>query len=99
MKIRLLGAVCTALLLAVPASAQSSFLMVIGDFPAPRAAAASAATDPATLVEVAAERACARPYLRDLKAQVMYRECLTEARAQAVAQIEQRSATAQLAAR
>jgi len=99
MNIRFLIAAAAALLIAVPASAQSSFVMVIGEFSAPRTITADVTADPAILVEQAADRACARPFMRDLKAQVMYRDCLTAARAQAVTLIEQRAASAQLALR
>ena len=87
MKIRFLAAACTALLLAAPANAQSSFVMIIGEMPTARVAVASAPVDQASLVEAAAERACYRPRLNNLKGQVMYRECLEEVRADAQAQL------------
>jgi hypothetical protein len=86
-KIRFLAAACTALVLAVPASAQSSFVMIIGEMPTGRVAVASAPADQATLIEAAAERACYRPRLNNLKGQLLYRECLTEVRAEAQAQL------------
>ena len=87
MKIRFLAAACTALVLAVPASAQSSFVMIIGEIPTARVPVASAPADQASLIEAAAERACYRPRLNNLKGQLLYRECLVEVRADAQAQI------------
>lgn len=51
-------------------------------------------------IEIAAEDACAKPFLRDLKGQELYAECLTEARAQVEAIFAERAlAGAELAAR
>ena len=87
MKIRFLAAACTALLLAAPANAQSSFVMIIGELPTARVAVASAPVDQASLIEAAAERACDRPRLNNLKGQIIYRACLVEVRAEAQAQL------------
>jgi len=96
MNIRFLGAFCAALTLAAPASAQSSFVMVIGEMPTARAPAVSVPLDEATLIEAAAERACERPRLNNLKGQLLYRDCLVEVRAEAQAQL---AAGAQFATR
>lgn len=96
MNIRFLAAACTALVLAVPASAQSSFVMIIGELPTAPVAVARAPVDQATLIEATAERACYRPRLNNLKGQILYRECLTQVRAETQAQL---AAGAQFAAR
>ncbi len=90
MKIRFLGAFCTALMLAAPAYAQSSFVLVIGEFSAPRANTVSAADSQAALIETTAERACIEPHLRDLRARSAYRACLDEVRAKALLQLAAR---------
>ena len=52
------------------------------------------------LVEIAAKQACAKPFLRDLKGQELYAECLQIARTQAEAVLAERAlANTQLAAR
>lgn len=96
MNIRFLGAFCAALMLAAPAYAQSSFVMIIGNAPTARVPAANAPLDQAALIELAAERACERPRLSNLKGQLLYRECLVEVRAEAQAQL---AAGGQFAAR
>lgn len=90
MNIRFLGAFGAALLLAAPALAQSSFVMVIGEFSAPRTNTVAAADSQATLIESAAERACIEPHLRDLRARSAYRACLDEVRTKALLQLAAR---------
>lgn len=70
-----------ALTAAQPVLAQSSVL-IIGSFPAERAAKERTPLTTEQRIEITAERICEKPFLRDLKGQVMYRECLTEAREQ-----------------
>ena len=81
MKKFLISALTIAMLGAVPAFGQTMPLIIeMGH------ADRVTATAPATLeeqVEIAAENACERPFLRDLKAQQLYADCLSEARSQA----------------
>jgi hypothetical protein len=92
MKIRFLGAFCTALLLAAPAYAAPEFNMTFEQ------AAATRTVTVAALVNDAAKQACERPFIRDVKGQALYRDCLASARAEALKLVEQR-ASAQLASR
>lgn len=83
-----------ATLAAVPANAQSAFVMIVGE--APRAAAAEADTAPTreTLVESAVARACPSQFIRDLKRRNLQAECEAEARAEAEAILDTREETA-----
>ncbi|RIV89730.1 UrcA family protein [Aurantiacibacter xanthus] len=69
------------------AQAQSAFVMVIGKRTYEQSRPAPAPLTDERRIEIAAERACEKPFIRDLKGQQLYGECLTEARAQAVAQL------------
>lgn len=78
----LTSAFCLALIAATPAHAQSSFVMVIGKTPAASQQREERTVSRADLIERAVDKACARPALRDLKMQRLYRECLAELRAE-----------------
>lgn len=69
------------------AQAQSAFVMVIGERTYEQSRPDRAPLTDEQRIEVAAEQACEKPFIRDLKGQRLYSECLTEARAQAVAQL------------
>ncbi|MFB0612181.1 hypothetical protein [Aurantiacibacter poecillastricola] len=97
MKKLTLSAFALALIAAAPAYAQSAFVMIVGEAPAP--AAETREQTPATreqLVERIVERVCARPAIRDLNAQMAYRACSKDVREQLG---ERELELAQLAAR
>ena len=96
-KIATLAVAATAAL-SQPVMAQSSFVMIIGEFPAKRAEVTSTVLTEAQVVEIAAEAACDKPFIRDLKGQALYAKCLTEARTQAAAQLAEERTTAPLLA-
>lgn len=85
----------SALLLAVPANAQSAFVMIVGE--APRAAVSEADSAPTreSLIEGAVTRACPAPFIRDLKRRALQAECETAARAEAEAMLAEREVPAQ----
>lgn len=96
MKTVLFAAALTAALSA-PAAAASTVLVIPMSYErAPRAEAVLTAD---AIVSAAAERACARPFLRDLTARELYRACLAEARAEAEAKLAARSVAPELARR
>lgn len=97
-KIATLALAATAAL-SQPVLAQSSFVMIIGEWPEQRAEVASTVLTDEQRVEIAAEAACDKPFIRDLKGQALYAECMTEARAEAAAQIAETRAAPQLATR
>ena len=69
------------------AQAQSAFVMVVGERTYEQNRPDRAPLTDEQRIQVAAEQACEKPFIRDLKGQRLYAECLTEARAQAVAQL------------
>ncbi|MFC3098093.1 hypothetical protein [Alteraurantiacibacter palmitatis] len=89
-------ALALASALSAPAAAQSVMIIKMGYDRAPRAEAALAAD---AIVAEAAERACPRPFLRNLRAQELYRLCLAEARAEAEAKLAARETPTELARR
>ena len=90
-------ALALAAALSAPAAAASSVLIIPMSFErAPRAETVLTAE---AIVTQAAERACARPFLRNLRAQELYRLCMEEARAEAEAKLAARSVPAELARR
>ncbi|WP_305097854.1 hypothetical protein [Croceibacterium aestuarii] len=74
----LIAALATSVLGAVPASAQSTVL-VIGERPAPRPSERHTPTLDQK-IEVALDRACEKPFLRDLKGWQLYKDCRSEVR-------------------
>jgi hypothetical protein len=78
-------ALLSTLAFAPAAQAQSAFVMVIGERTYEQKRPDRTPLTDEQRVEIAAERACEKPFIRDLKGQRLYAECLTEARAQAVA--------------
>lgn len=82
--------------MSVPAAAQTVMIIKVGYDRAPRAETALTAD---ALVADAAERACVRPFLRNLRAQELYRLCLEEARAEAEAKLVARGIPAEIARR
>ncbi|MEN7537970.1 UrcA family protein [Aurantiacibacter flavus] len=80
-------ALLSTLALAPAAQAQSAFVMVIGERSYEQSRPDRAPLTDEQRIEIAAEQACEKPFIRDLKGQRLYAECLTEARAQAVAQL------------
>ncbi len=88
-----------ASLVAVPAAAQTAPIIIYDAYPDRVTSAPSAATE-AEQVEIAAKAACEAPYIRNLKGQQLYAECLAEARAEAAAILAERAlAGTELAAR
>jgi hypothetical protein len=63
---------------AVPASAQS-YVLVIGDRPAPQKPVSHSATLDEQ-IDSALDHACEKPYILDLKGWQLYKECRTEVR-------------------
>jgi hypothetical protein len=82
-KIALLAAFA-ALAAGQPAFAQS-FVLIIGNFSAERAAKERTPMTDAERIELVAERACGKPHLLDLKGQAMFRDCVAETRAKMAA--------------
>lgn len=85
----------SALLLAVPANAQSAFVMIVGE--APRAAVSEVDSAPSreSLIENAVSRACPAPFIRDLKRRALQAECETAARTAAEAVLAEREVPTQ----
>ena len=71
-----------ALTAAQPVLAQASSVLIIGQLPTERTERERTPLSTEQQVELAAERLCEKPFLRDLKGQVMFRECVTETREQ-----------------
>lgn len=88
MKRLTLSAFCTTLVLASPVHAQSYSVVVLGPSPA-RQQTTHALTSPTEtqVVELAAEKACEQPFIRDLKGRVLYDQCLEAARTEARTQL------------
>lgn len=78
-----------ALLAAAPAAAQTAPMIIYKG--TPDRITVTSTPDEARLVEIAAEDACAKPFLRDLKGRMLYAECLAEARAEAWAILAERT--------
>tara|TARA_A100001391_G_scaffold99255_2_gene65878 strand:+ start:10883 stop:11185 length:303 start_codon:yes stop_codon:yes gene_type:complete len=87
-------AILSTLAFAPAAQAQSAFVMVIGERTYEQNRPARAPLTDEQRIEIAAEQACKKPFIRDLKGQRLYAECLTEARAQAVALLAENEAPA-----
>ncbi|MEL1252059.1 hypothetical protein [Aurantiacibacter gilvus] len=89
-----LAVATAATLVAVPATAQSAFVMIIGE--APRPAVVETDTPPSreTLIEGAVARACPAPFIRDLKRRNLHAECEAQARAEAEAVLAAREGSA-----
>ncbi|WAT16929.1 hypothetical protein OZN62_08240 [Aurantiacibacter sp. MUD11] len=94
MKKLTIAALAATVLAAAPAQAQSAFVMIIGEAPAPAADRADAPVSREAMIESAVERACPQPFIRDLKARSLLAECKAEARAEAEALVAERAATA-----
>ena len=69
-----------SLAIAAPASAET--LMVIGTFPAASAAAPQAPVSLDQRIADAVDKACERPFVRDLKGQQLYKACRIEVRSE-----------------
>ncbi|WP_137680744.1 UrcA family protein [Aurantiacibacter suaedae] len=80
-------AVLATLAVSSTAQAQSAFVMVVGERTYELDRPDHAPLSDERRIEIAAEQACEKPFIRDLKGQRLYAECLSEARAQAVAQL------------
>jgi len=74
----------------VVASAQT-FPLIIGSFPEDEIVVSATPTFEEQL-ELAVKKACEKPFIRNLKGQLLYAECLAEARAQAAAILAERTA-------
>lgn len=85
----------SALLLAVPANAQSAFVLIIGELPSAEADAPRRALTAEELIDEAVETACPRPFIRDLKGWSLYNACAATARAEAELHFAERSAAAE----
>ena len=87
-------ALLSTLAFAPAAQAQSAFVMVIGERSYDLDRPAPAALTDARRIEIAAEQACEKPFIRNIKGQQLYAECLADARAQASAQLAARTSAA-----
>lgn len=83
-----------ATLAAVPATAQSAFVMIVGEAPRPAVTEADTAPSRETLIESAVARACPAPFIRDLKRRTLQAACEAEARAEAEAVLAARDLSA-----
>lgn len=90
MRIVTTSLVLAASAIAQPALAQSAFPMVIGSFEQPRKGEPRKPLTSEERVEIAIDNACPEPAVRDLKGRQLHRECVTEARQQALAQLAAR---------
>ena len=86
----------SSLAFATAAQAQSAFVMVIPTSSIQRPQTAPAQLTTAERIEIAAKDACEKPFIRDLKGQTLYARCLEEARAEAAAQVAERTEFARL---
>lgn len=78
MKNILTAALAASVLWAAPASAQS-FVMVLGERPAPQKSVQHTASLDEQ-IDSALDHACEKPFFRDLKGWQLYKECRTEVR-------------------
>ena len=85
----------SALLLAVPANAQSAFVLVIGELPRAEAQAPARVLTTEERIDEAVEDACPRPFIRDLKGWSLYHACAASARAEAELQVAGRDTAAE----
>ena len=90
MKTILSAAALAAAALATPAMASTAIILEVGYDRAPREQAALTLEQRA---ELAAEAACEKPFIRNLRGQQLYAECLAEARAEVAAILAARQAT------
>ena len=78
-------AIVSTLAFSSAAQAQSAFVMIVGERTYEQSRPDRAPLTDEQRIELAAQQACEKPFIRDLKAHRLFAECLSEARAEAVA--------------